>query len=133
MDATLSFFADENISPALINWIRITGYHISGVKDENMHGASDISIIEKCFASNNIILTHDNDFGKIIFTNTVSFFSVIYLRPGHFDGNFHIPTLKSILKHKELITKGTLIIGQRTVRKIKIRIKHIELKPDENN
>ncbi len=127
MNTTISFFADENISNVLIDWIRKNGYSVSGVKEENMQGTSDLSIIEKCFPSNKIILTHDNDFGKIIFTNPVSFFSIIYLRPGHFDGSFHIPTLKSILKHKELITKGTLIIGQHTANKIKIRIKHIPL------
>jgi predicted nuclease of predicted toxin-antitoxin system len=128
MNSTLSFFADENISPHLIKWISDNRYFISGVKAEKMFGATDMSIIERCFLSNQIILTHDNDFGKIIFTNSISFYSIIYLRPGHFDATFHIPTLKSILKKKELIRKGTLIIGHRTVDKIKIRIKQIEIK-----
>jgi len=128
MDSTLSFFADENISPFLIKWISENGYIISGVKEENMCGATDISIIHKCFKSSEIIITHDSDFGKIIFTNTIPFYSIIYLRPGHFDAGFHIPTIKSILKKKELIRKGTLIIGHRTIDKIKIRIKQIEIK-----
>nr|MBA2561328.1 DUF5615 family PIN-like protein [Chitinophagaceae bacterium] len=80
----------------LINWIKLNGYPISGVIEENIQGATDESIIEKCYSSNKIILTHDNDFGKLIFTRFVSFFCIIYLRPGHFDGSFHIPTLKSI-------------------------------------
>lgn len=126
MDIHLSFFADENISPVLISWIRSEGYLISGVVEENMQGATDESIIQKCFTSNKIILTQDNDFGKLIFTGIVSFFSIIYLRPGHFDGSFHVATLKSILKYKNLISAGTLIIGQRSLNKIKIRIKHLE-------
>jgi hypothetical protein len=32
MKSTLSFFADENISPHLIKWISDNGYFISGVK-----------------------------------------------------------------------------------------------------
>lgn len=67
MSTTLSFFADENISTYLINWIRKNGYKISGVKEENIDGTTDISIIKSCHESNKIILTHDNDFGKIIF------------------------------------------------------------------
>ena len=126
MNARLSFFADENIPTDLINWIKSQGYEISGVTEENLQGTSDISIIQKCFASDQIILTQDNDFGKLIFTASIPFYSVIYLRPGHFDGTFHIPTLRSILKNKELIQKRTLIIGQRIVNKIKIRIKQIE-------
>lgn len=126
MNFNLSFFADENISTDLMNWIKSKGYPISSVKKENMRGATDISIIQKCFASNQIILTQDNDFGKLIFTTNISFYSIIYLRPGHFDGTFHIPTLESILKNEKLIQRGTLIIGQRINNKIKIRIKLIE-------
>src|SRR4051812_36503303 len=94
MNAALSFFADENISPVLINWIKSKGYSVSSVIEENMQGATDESIIHKCFSLNKIILTLDNDFGKIIFTKFISFFSIIYLRPGHFDGNFHISDFK---------------------------------------
>jgi len=126
MNIPLSFFADENISTDLINWVRNNGYKVSGVKEEKMCGTTDINIIQKCFKSNEIILTHDNDFGKMVFTTQVHFYSIIYLRPGHFDANFHIPTLESILKNKELIHRGTIIIGHRLADKIKIRIKQIE-------
>jgi predicted nuclease of predicted toxin-antitoxin system len=127
MNTNVSFFADENIPTDLINWIKMQGYEITSVIEENLQGASDMSIIQKCFVLNRIILTQDNDFGKLIFTASIPFYSVIYLRPGHFDGKFHIPTLQSILKNKELIQKGTLIVGQRIDNKIKIRIKQIEL------
>lgn len=127
MNPSLSFFADENIPTDLINWIKSQGYIVSSVMEENLHGTSDINIIEKCLALKYIILTQDNDFGKMIFMNSIAFYSVIYLRPGHFDGRFHIPTLQSILKNKELIKEGTLIIGQRIDKKIKIRIKKIEV------
>jgi predicted nuclease of predicted toxin-antitoxin system len=126
MNKGLSFFTDENISTELINFVKSEGYEISGVIEENLQGTSDINIIEKCLASKRIILTHDNDFGKLIFTTSTSFYSVVFLRPGHFNGTFHIPTLQSILKNKELIQRGTLIIGQRIGKKIKIRIKKIE-------
>lgn len=126
MKNSLSFFADENISSDLIHWIKSQGYEISSVIEEKMQGTSDINIIKKCFDLNSIIITQDNDFGKLIFTTTIPFYSIIYLRPGHFDGKFHIPTLQSILKNKKLIQKRTLIIGQRIENKIKIRIKQIE-------
>lgn len=89
----LSFFADENIPPDLITWFKSKGYIISSVKEENLEGATDISIIKKCFVENQVI-TQDNDFGKLIFTTSISFYSIIYLRPGHLDAVFHIPTLE---------------------------------------
>src|SRR5690606_35473065 len=115
------FFADENIPTDLVNWISSKGYQVSSVKEENIQGTTDINIIQKCFASNKIILTQDNDFGKLLFTTAVSFYSIIYLRPGHFDGRFHIRTLETILKNERLIKSGTLIIGQRMNNKIQIR------------
>ena len=126
MNTNLIFFADENIPTDLINWIKSKRYKVSGVIEENLQGTSDIDIIKKCFVLNRIILTQDNDFGKLIFTASIPFYAVIFLRPGHFDGKFHIPTLQSILKNEDLIQKGTLIIGQRIANKIKIRIKQIE-------
>ncbi|MGN6339590.1 MAG: DUF5615 family PIN-like protein [Ginsengibacter sp.] len=126
MNASLRFFADENISTDLINWIKSQGYEITSVTEENLQGTTDINIIEKCLVLNRIILTQDNDFGKLIFTASIPFYSVIYLRPGHFDGKFHIPTLQTILKNEKLIQKGTLIVGQRIDKKIKVRIKQIE-------
>jgi predicted nuclease of predicted toxin-antitoxin system len=81
MNITLSFFADENISTDLINWIRENGYNISGVKEEKIYGATDIEIIQKCFASNEIILTHDNDFGKIILQELSRFIRLSILDP----------------------------------------------------
>jgi predicted nuclease of predicted toxin-antitoxin system len=122
----LSFFADENIPPDLISWVKTKGYIISSVKEENLEGATDTSIIKRCFDGNQVILTQDNDFGKLIFTTSILFYSIIYLRPGHLHGAFHIPTLETIFKKKELIQRGTLIIGQRTENKIKIRVKQIQ-------
>jgi predicted nuclease of predicted toxin-antitoxin system len=122
----LCIFADENIPPDLILWLKTKGYIISSVKEENLEGTTDINIIKKCFEGNQVILTQDNDFGKLIFTTSILFYSIIYLRPGHLYGTFHIPTLESIFKKKELIQRGTLIIGQRTENKIKIRIKQIQ-------
>ena len=132
MIKNLEFFADENIPAELIIWFQSKGFAITGVKAQNIEGCSDEAIIEMCNLSNQIILTQDNDFGKLIFTTSIQFYSIFYLRPGHFDGSFHIPTIERILKNPEFIQKGTLIIGQRIKQKIKIRIKQI-LYPDENN
>lgn len=73
MNINLSFFADENISTDLINWFESKGYPISNVREKNMQGVSDIEIIQKCFTSRKIILTQDNDFGKLILRQQLLF------------------------------------------------------------
>jgi len=77
----LSFFADENIPGSLINWIKTNGFNISGIRLENLYGMDDEAIIQKALSEKKIIITQDSDFGEIIFTKKVKFYSVIFLQP----------------------------------------------------
>ena len=74
----ISFFADENIQESLIKWLKEIGHNISGIREENLYGLDDETIIQKAFSEKKIIITHDSDFGKIIFTKNVKFYSVIF-------------------------------------------------------
>jgi predicted nuclease of predicted toxin-antitoxin system len=125
MDHKLIFFADENISPELVEWIAENGYEIDSIYKSQQFGISDEQIINDCFAKKQIIITHDNDFGKLVFTTNINFYIIIYLRPGHFLGSYHIPTILKILNHKEHFLEKTLIIAFREKDIIKMRIKHL--------
>ncbi len=83
-----------------------------------------MKIIEKAFAEKRIILTHDSDFGKIIYIRNIEFLSIIYLRPGHFNGSYHIATLETILTNWDKVTEGSIVVGYRKNNNIKIRIKY---------
>ena len=124
MQQRFSFFSDENIAPELTGWIRKEGYLVSSIAEEHLNGISDKRIIELAFANKQIVLTHDNDFGQMIYTSDIDFYIIIYLRPGHFDGNYHIPVLQKVFENTEHFKSRTLIIGNRTTDTIKIRIKH---------
>ena len=83
----------------------------------------DEAIIEKAFLEKKVIITQDSDFGKIIFTKKVKFYSVVFLKPGHHHSNFHVPTLKAILNHLDKIKEGSIIIGMRKDNEIKLRFR----------
>ena len=84
----------------------------------------DEAIIEKAFLEKRVIITQDSDFGKIIFTKNVKFYSIIFLRPGHQLADFHIPTLKVILnRYSDKIKEVSIIIGVRKEDDIKIRFR----------
>ncbi len=51
MPNSLSFFADENISTDLVDWIKAKGYQTSSVKEEDMCGATDINIFKNVLLS----------------------------------------------------------------------------------
>ena len=121
----ISFFADENIQESLIKWLKEIGHDISGIREENLYGLDDETIIQKAFSEKKIIITQDGDFGKIIFTKNVKFYSVIFLKPGHHHSDFHIPTLKAILNHLDKIREGSIIIGVRKNEDIKLRFRFL--------
>ena len=126
----LSFFADENIGEDLIKWLKVNNYKISSVKDENLEGISDESIIKKAYEENLIIITHDNDFGKFIYADNISFFALIYLRPADLTGQLHIPSMQKI-ESSSLIQKGSVIVSSIKSNKIKVRFRQI--KNDDNS
>jgi predicted nuclease of predicted toxin-antitoxin system len=121
----LSFFADENIGEELIEWLKFNNYKVSSVKNENLSGISDERIINKCYREKQIIITHDNDFGKFIYTKNISFFALIYLRPADLTGDLHIPSMQKILQNSSLIQPGSLIVSRIKSNKIKIRFRQI--------
>jgi hypothetical protein len=60
---------------------------------------------------------------KLFSQKKVKFYSIIFLKPVHHLSDFHIPTLKAILKHLDKIKEATLIIGVRKNDDIKLRIR----------
>jgi predicted nuclease of predicted toxin-antitoxin system len=125
MNDAFSFFADENISPELIEWLKQKGYLVFSVSGQGMNGTGDDEIIKRCFANREIIITQDSDFGQLIFSSLVPFYIVIYLRPGHFDGRYHLPTIEKILDNKEKLLPRTIIVGSRKNDLVRIRIKQV--------
>jgi predicted nuclease of predicted toxin-antitoxin system len=123
---TIFFFADENIQESIIKWLKENGFNISGIRSENLYGLDDEAILQKAFLEKKVIITQDSDFGKIIFTKKVKFYSIIFLKPGHHHSDFHIPALKAILNHLDKIKEGSIIIGVRKKDDIKIRFRFLD-------
>ena len=130
MKKAISFFADENIQEGLIDWLKENSFEVSGIRLENLYGLNDEAIIEKTFLEKKVIITQDTDFGNLIFTRNLQFYAVIFLRPGHHEADFHIPTLKVIFNHFfDKIKEGSIIIGVRNNDDIKVRFRLITYTP----
>ncbi len=61
-------------------------------------GYSDKFLLKEAYKEQRVILTHDSDFGKIIFTQSLPFVGIIYLRPGHFSADIIIQSIRTILQ-----------------------------------
>ena len=79
----LTYLADENIDTEVILYLQNKGFDVKSVFDFDLQGKSDVEILQKSVQENRIILTHDSDFGTLIFKDNAEIVGIIYLLPGH--------------------------------------------------
>lgn len=68
--ADWKLLTDENLHPEVVQWLRGEGFDVLDVKDEDLFGTDDLTIVRRAWAEQRIILTHDRDFGRLIITST---------------------------------------------------------------
>jgi len=117
----LGILTDENIQPEVILYLRSEGFDVKDVKELKIAGTSDLRLLELATAENRIILTHDSDFGKIVFTKDVTFVGIVYLRPGHFNADFTISSLNALFSHDFELDIPFIITAENTGETVKIR------------
>lgn len=74
------FLADENIASRVIETLREEKFDISSVYEEKLSGASDEKILRFAKKQKRIILTHDKDFGGLIYQPFLFHSGVVLLR-----------------------------------------------------
>lgn len=87
-------------------------------------GWKDADLIPIASTDGRSIVTQDSDFGSIVFTQTVDFVGIIYLRPGHFPANKHIVTLKAILSEDPDLTSPFIVTAFNNGDAVKIRVRN---------
>ncbi|AEE50932.1 DUF5615 family PIN-like protein [Haliscomenobacter hydrossis] len=116
--------ADENLHRKMVAWLREQGFDVRFVREENaLIGSKDIDLFPIAYQEERVILTQDNDFGQIVFTQEVDFIGIIYLRPGHFPAEIHIETFQSILNQDLELSHPFILIGEHKHDSVKLRIR----------
>lgn len=62
----MKFLANENFSLASVLLLRKDGFDVTSISELNP-GISDLEVLEMAMKESRIILTHDSDYGAIIF------------------------------------------------------------------
>ncbi|MDD5468995.1 MAG: DUF5615 family PIN-like protein [Anaerolineales bacterium] len=89
--------ADENIHPEVIAYLRRAGFEITSVSEQGEFGLSDADVLKQAIEAGRVVLTHDNDFGRLALLGA-KFIGVIYMRPGHIQARFTIKSLQRFMK-----------------------------------
>lgn len=120
----LMFLCDENIQEEFVNYLKKLKYNVISVKEINFLGKPDITILDYATQSGRVIVTHDADFGRLIFTSKLSFTGIIYLRPGHIDCNFTISSWTDIEKAELNLVSPFMMVVENNSEIVRIRLRN---------
>ncbi|TEU18558.1 MAG: hypothetical protein E3J21_05715 [Anaerolineales bacterium] len=80
---TLSFLADENISPESADYLEALGYPCHSLRRDGPWRLSDREIVALAKREGHVILTHDLDFGQIYYFVERGTVGILVLRLRH--------------------------------------------------
>ena len=120
----LKFLTDENIDEELIAFLRSEGFDVTTVFEINLQSKSDVLILQEATKRNRIVISHDTDFGQIVFTQKIPFIGIIYLKPGHLVSEYTIQSLKTIFATQSELIPPFMVIAEHKGLHIKLRIRN---------
>ena len=81
----MKLLVDNCLSPKLAKRLAAEGYSALHVSEVGLRNATDSEIFDRAERENEVIITADSDFGKILFTRDLEKPSVILFRKGTFE------------------------------------------------
>ena len=122
----LKLLTDENIQPEVVDFLRKNEFDVVDIRELNYYGKPDHFIFKYANKEKRVIITHDSDFGRLLFSKTYQFSGVIYLRPGHFDPKVSIKSLNILIAQNISINFPFIITVENNLKKVKIRIRELK-------
>ena len=117
--------ADENIHPEVVRFLEARGHDVLDVKRDGLTGRSDLHLVRRALAESRVIVTHDRDFGRLVFAGKVRFWGILYLRPGHRDPVFTIGTLQAVFRQDLSPEVPFTLVAERQQGQVNIRLRHL--------
>jgi predicted nuclease of predicted toxin-antitoxin system len=115
--------ADENVHPAVVDFLRRSGFDVTTVAEADLTGASDRQLLQRATREKRFVLTHDADFGRLAMAEREPMVGIVYLRPGHIDPAFTIESLRALLAKEPDVTSAFVVVLRRTARRVHVRIR----------
>ncbi|MBI2056832.1 DUF5615 family PIN-like protein [Candidatus Pacearchaeota archaeon] len=76
----MKFLADENIASSVVQELRNQGFDVKDVKEGDLRGATDRTLIRIADKEERIIITHDKNFGNVLIQPTIKHKGIIMVR-----------------------------------------------------
>ena len=112
----MKILADENIEREFIEALREAGFDVISIREDYI-GFADDEILQIAVNEKAIVLTHDTDFGELIFRFSLKSQGVILLRVHKLNLTEKIgKTIKAICEHETELENAFTVISENSVR-----------------
>jgi len=120
-----AYLTDENIHADVVAFLRGEGCDVLDVKESGLVGLDDLPLIQRAFAEQRVVLTHDSDFGKLAVAVGEPMIGIVYLRPGHILGAYTVDTIRTLFAQQLLLTPPFVVVAWRRDGTVGIRVRNL--------
>jgi predicted nuclease of predicted toxin-antitoxin system len=120
-----AFLTDENIHADVVVFLRGEGCDVLDVKESGLIGLDDLPLIQRAFAEQRVVMTHDRDFGKLAVAAGEPMIGIVYLRPGHILGQYTVDTLRTLFALQLTLTPPFIVVARRRDSTVRVRIRNM--------
>jgi predicted nuclease of predicted toxin-antitoxin system len=113
--------ADENIHPGVVRALATQGKDVRSVSTEGLTGRPDAEVLRHAHTEGRVVLTHDSDFGAIVYRSRQPFTGIIYLRPGHISAAFVLETIAALGASTVEVTTPFLVVAERKNDSVRVK------------
>jgi predicted nuclease of predicted toxin-antitoxin system len=113
--------ADENIHPGVVLALAAQGKDVRSVSTEGLMGKPDAELLRYAHTGGRVILTHDSDFGTIVYRSRQPFTGIIYVRPGHISAAFVLETIAALAASPVDVTTQFLVVAERKSESVRVK------------
>ena len=76
----MKFLADENIASSVVKELHNRGFDVKDIKEDNLRGATDRTLIRIADKEERIIITHDKNFSNVLIQPNIKHKGVIMIK-----------------------------------------------------
>ena len=110
------FVADENIEFYVVSALRKIGYEVEYIA-EMAAGATDSNILQNAYLENKVLLTHDKDFGDLVYRKQFKHCGIILIRMHGIGEMNKVSIISEVIKqHSNILAQSYIVIQKNVVR-----------------
>lgn len=118
----MSFLLDENVDLRVATFLEARGHQVTSIARDYAHALPDQAVLALAVREERILITHDRDFGELVFRQRQAHAGVIYLRIQPPDINLLLSRLEELLKLPPERFTEFLVLTETRIRARQVRL-----------